>query len=178
LAPSWTKWTHWCGLDPFSTSAPELARAAAAAGFSGGAASTREECLELLMGAQIGPTLGRGGLTFVYGYPASQAALARLDPQDPQAAQRFELYADGIELANGFHELTDAAEQRARFAHEQAERARRGLPVHSLDERLLGALAHGLPDCAGVALGFDRTLMLATGAEHIDEVLPFPTGRA
>ena len=166
------------GLDPFSASAPELARAAAAAGFSGGAASTRDECLELLMGAQIGPTLGRGGLTFVYGYPASQAALARLDPQDPHAAQRFELYADGIELANGFHELTDAAEQRARFAHEQAERARRGLPVHALDERLLAALAHGLPDCAGVALGFDRTLMLATGAEHIDEVLPFPTGRA
>ncbi|HUL18251.1 MAG TPA: EF-P lysine aminoacylase EpmA [Steroidobacteraceae bacterium] len=166
------------GLDPFSAGAPELAAAAAAAGFSGSAASTRDECLELLMGAQIGPTLGHGGLTFVYGYPASQAALARLDPQEPRAAQRFELYAEGIELANGFHELADAAEQRARFAHEQAERARRALPVRALDERLLAALAQGLPDCAGVALGFDRTLMLATGAAHIDEVLPFPTARA
>ena len=130
------------------------------------------------MGALIGPRLGREGLTFVYGYPASQAALARLDPQDARAAQRFELYADGIELANGFHELADAAEQRARFAQELTERARRGLPVHGLDERLLAALAQGLPDCAGVALGFDRTLMLATGAAHIDEVLPFPTARA
>jgi elongation factor P--(R)-beta-lysine ligase len=166
------------GLDPFSASAPQLAHAAAAAGFSGSAASTPDECLELLMGAKIGPMLGRGALTFVYGYPASQAALARLDPQDARAAQRFELYAEGIELANGFHELTDAAEQRARFAHDQAERARRGLPVHPLDERLLAALAQGLPDCAGVALGFDRTLMLATGAEHIDEVLPFPSARA
>ncbi len=166
------------GLDPFRASAPQLAHAAAAAGFSGGAARTPDECLELLMGAQIGPTLGRGGLTFVYGYPASQAALARLDPQDPRTAQRFELYAEGLELANGFHELSDAAEQRTRFAHDQAGRARRGLPVRALDERFLAALAHGLPECAGVALGFDRTLMLATGAAHIDEVLPFPTARA
>jgi elongation factor P--(R)-beta-lysine ligase len=165
-------------LDPFSASPQQLARAAAAAGFTGSAASTRDEYLELLMGALIGPRLGREALTFVYGYPASQAALARLDPQDARAAQRFELYADGIELANGFHELADAAEQRARFAQQLAERARRGLPVHGLDERLLAALAHGLPDCAGVALGFDRTLMLATGAAHIDEVLPFPTARA
>jgi lysyl-tRNA synthetase class 2 len=165
-------------LDPFSASPQELARAAAAAGFTGSAASPRDEYLELLMGALIGPRLGREGLTFVYGYPASQAALARLDPQDARAAQRFELYADGIELANGFHELADAAEQRARFAQELTERARRGLPVHALDERLLAALAHGLPDCAGVALGFDRTLMLATGAAHIDEVLPFPSARA
>jgi lysyl-tRNA synthetase class 2 len=130
------------------------------------------------MGLVIGPALGRGALTFIYGYPASQAALARLDPQDPRAAQRFELYGEGMELANGFHELAAAAEQRSRFEQDQAERRRRGLPVHALDERLLAALEHGLPDCSGVALGFERTLMLACGAAHIDEVLAFPTARA
>jgi lysyl-tRNA synthetase class 2 len=130
------------------------------------------------MGSVIGPTLGRGALTFIYGYPASQAALARLDPQEPRAAQRFELYGEGMELANGFHELAAAAEQRARFEQDHAARRRRGLPVHALDERLLAALEHGLPDCSGVALGFDRTLMLASGAAHIDEVLAFPTARA
>ena len=130
------------------------------------------------MGSLIGPQLGRERLTFIYGYPASQAALARLDPADPGAAQRFELYARGIELANGFHELAAAAEQRARFAADNAARRRAGLPVHPLDERLLAALGSGLPDCAGVALGIDRLLMLASGASHIDEVLAFPTARA
>jgi len=166
------------GLDPFTAAAAELARAAAAAGFTGSAATARDEYLEALMGLVIGPALGRGALTFIYGYPASQAALARLDPQDPRAAKRFELYGEGMELANGFHELTAAAEQRARFEQDQAERRRRGLPVHALDERLLAALEHGLPDCSGVALGFERTLMLACGAAHIDEVLAFPTARA
>ena len=130
------------------------------------------------MGNCIGPRLGSNALTFVHGYPASQAALARLDPRDPRTALRFELYCDGVELANGFHELAAADEQRARFERDNAERRRRGLPVAPIDERLLAALGAGLPDCAGVALGFDRTLMLATGAAHIDEVLAFPTERA
>jgi len=130
------------------------------------------------MGAVVGPRLGHGGLTFVSGYPASQAALARLDPDDPRAAQRFELYCDGIELANGFHELAAACEQRTRFERDVAERRRTGLPDVIIDERLLAALAAGLPDCCGVALGFDRTLMLAAGAQRIDAVLPFPTERA
>ena len=117
------------------------------------------------MGARVGPALGRERATFVHGYPASQAALARLDPGDPRTAQRFELYVRGIELANGFHELSAPQEQRARFAADNAARARAGLPVYPLDERLLAALDHGLPDCAGVALGLDRLLMLATGAE-------------
>ncbi len=129
------------------------------------------------MGAVIGPRLGNQRLTFIHSYPASQAALARLDPADPRAAQRFELYARGIELANGFHELANPAEQRARFEADNAARARAGLPVNALDERLLAALG-GLPDCAGVALGLDRLLMLATGAGHIEEVLAFPTLRA
>lgn len=164
-------------LDPFTAPLTQLAQHAHRAGFEG-AATGRDELLELLMGTVVGPRLGRGGLTFVYGYPASQAALARLDPDDPRAAQRFELYCDGIELANGFHELTAAREQRERFERDVAERRRLGLQQTALDERLLAALAAGLPDCCGVALGFDRTLMLAAGAERIDAVLPFPIDRA
>ncbi|MFZ0499363.1 MAG: EF-P lysine aminoacylase EpmA, partial [Steroidobacteraceae bacterium] len=164
-------------LDPFTAPVAQLAEHARRAGFEG-TTTDRDELLELLMGTVVGPQLGRGGLTFVYAYPASQAALARLDPGDPRAAQRFELYGDGIELANGFHELASAREQRERFEHDIAERRRRGLPVATLDERLLAALETGLPDCCGVALGFDRTLMLAAGAERIDAVLPFPIERA
>jgi elongation factor P--(R)-beta-lysine ligase len=174
-------------IDPLSAPSAALAAAAAPLNLSGaptggagrGAATPdRDEWLELLMGAIVGPRLGRNALTFVHGYPASQAALARLDAADPRLALRFELYCEGVELANGFHELASAAEQRARFARDNAERARRGLPTMPLDERLLAALEAGLPDCAGVALGFDRTLMIATGARHIAEVLPFPTAHA
>jgi lysyl-tRNA synthetase class 2 len=173
------------GLDPLSASPAALAEAARPLRLAGklasGAAATppgRDEWLELLMGALIGPRLGRDTLTFVHGYPASQAALARLDEADPRVAQRFELYCAGIELANGFRELAAAAEQRARFERDNARRRELGLPVFPLDERLLAALAAGLPDCAGVALGFDRTLMLAVGAARLEEVLPFPTTRA
>ncbi len=165
------------GLDPFTAPEGALEAAARPLGFESGAGD-RDSWLELLMGARVGPRLGRGLLTFVHGYPASQAALARLDPRDPRTAQRFELYCDGVELANGFHELTAHTEHRARFERDNAQRRRLGLTPCAGDERLLAALACGLPDCAGVALGFDRTLMLATGAEHIDEVLAFPTERA
>jgi lysyl-tRNA synthetase class 2 len=164
------------GLDPFT--APQAALAAAAQPLGFAAAAERDELLELLMGARVGPRLGQRALTFVYGYPAAQAALARLDPHEPRAAQRFELYCDGVELANGFHELAAAAEQRARFERDNAQRRHRKLPSAPPDERLLAALASGLPDCVGVALGFDRTLMLALGAARIEEVLPFPTARA
>jgi elongation factor P--(R)-beta-lysine ligase len=168
---------HALALDPFTAPVAQLAEHARRAGFHG-TATDRDELLELLMGTVVGPQLGQDGLTFVHAYPASQAALARLDPADPRAAQRFELYCNGIELANGFHELASAREQRERFEHDIAERQRLGLPVAALDERLLAALAAGLPDCSGVALGFDRTLMLAAGAERIDAVLPFPIERA
>jgi lysyl-tRNA synthetase class 2 len=93
-------------------------------------------------------------------------------------AARFELYLNGIELANGFHELADADEQRARFEQQLHAREAGGLPAVPVDERLLTALAHGLPDCAGVALGFDRLVMLAADARSIEEVLAFPIGRA
>jgi lysyl-tRNA synthetase class 2 len=139
---------------------------------------SRDELLDLLMAARVGPTLGRMGLCFLAHYPASQAALARLDDRDPRVALRFELYLNGIELANGFEELTDAATQRARFEADQRVRRQAGADVPAADERLLAALAAGLPPCSGVAVGFDRVLMIAAGATHIDEVLAFPASRA
>jgi elongation factor P--(R)-beta-lysine ligase len=163
-------------IDPFTASIESLTQAASELGLQRGA--TRDEILDLLMGARVGPALGRDKLTFVHDYPASQAALARLNPQDPATALRFELYAQGIELANGFDELSSAAEQRARFDQDREERKRRGLPAHAPDEFLLAALESGLPECSGVALGFDRLAMLALGASHIDEVLAFPVERA
>jgi len=163
-------------LDPFTATLTQLSDAARTIGFAEGA--QRDELLELLMGAVVGPRLGRNALTFIHDYPASQAALARLSPEDPRAALRFELYCKGVELANGFQELASATEQRARFEHDNGERQRLGLPAYEIDTRLLAALEAGLPECAGVALGFDRTLMLAAGADHIDDILAFPTDRA
>jgi lysyl-tRNA synthetase class 2 len=163
-------------LDPFTATLAQLSDAATTVGFADGA--QRDELLELLMGALVGPRLGRNALTFVHGYPASQAALARLSPDDPRSALRFELYCKGVELANGFQELASVTEQRVRFERDNEERQRRGLPSYEIDSRLLAALEAGLPECAGVALGFDRTLMLAAGADHIDDVLAFPTDRA
>jgi lysyl-tRNA synthetase class 2 len=168
------------GLDPLDAEIGELQRAAQELGLGAGhaRAAGRDELLDLIVGAQVGPALGATTLTFVHRYPASQAALARLDADDPRVALRFELYHRGMELANGYHELTSGAEQRLRFAADQQERAARGLPTYALDANLLSALDAGLPDCAGVALGFDRVLMLAAGAGSIDDVLAFPVERA
>lgn len=167
-------------IDPLEADAVALQRSAQALGLDERRAreADRDELLDLIMGAQVGPALGAASLAFVHRYPASQAALARLDAEDPRLALRFELYYRGMELANGYHELTNAAEQRMRFSADQQLRKARGLPAHSLDPHLLAALDAGLPDCAGVALGFDRVLMLAMGASSIDEVLAFPLERA
>jgi lysyl-tRNA synthetase class 2 len=140
--------------------------------------ASRDDLLDFLIATQVGPRLGAGQITCLHHYPASQAALAQLDGADPRTALRFEVYVRGLELANGFVELAHADEQRARFTADRAQRAQRGLPDISADPKLLGALAAGLPDCAGVALGFDRVVMLATGAATIDEVLAFPWERA
>jgi len=168
------------GFDPLDAQIGELQRAAQALGLDARHAreAGRDELLDLIVGAQVGPALGADALTFVHRYPASQAALARLDAEDPRLALRFELYHRGVELANGYHELTNAAEQRMRFSADQQARKARGLPVATLDQHLLAALEAGLPDCAGVALGFDRVLMLALDAASIDDVLAFPTERA
>ena len=116
---------------------------------------------------------------FVYDYPASQAALAQLGDSDGvQVAQRFELYVDGVELANGYQELTDPLEQRQRFDDDNRRRRESGQRERVPDERLLAAMACGLPQCSGVALGVDRLLMLAEGYSTIDQVLAFDWLRA
>jgi lysyl-tRNA synthetase class 2 len=135
----------------------------------------RDACLDLIMSTLVGPHLGHGRLTFIYDYPASQAALARV--RGP-VASRFEAYLEGVELANGFHELANASEQRARFQADLEQRRKRGLPQMPVDEHFLSALEHGLPECSGVALGFDRLVMCAVDAKHIRDVLTFPFDRA
>jgi lysyl-tRNA synthetase class 2 len=167
-------------LNPLTDSDGAIADCACAQGLDASLVRrcSRDELLDLLMGAQIGPRLGLDGPVFVHRYPASQAALARLDPADPRVALRFELYLRGIELANGFEELADAAEQRARFMDDQRSRAARGLPVPAIDELLLAALSSGLPAGAGVAAGMDRIVMLSSGARRIGEVLAFSSENA
>lgn len=141
-------------------------------------ADTADPWLDLLVSVCVEPNLGRDRLTLLHHYPASQAALARLSPEDPRTAERFELFVDGVELANGFRELTDGEEQRLRLEAENAARRRRGLAEMPVDERFLSALSHGLPDCSGVALGFDRLVMVAAGARDIGAVMAFAFDRA
>lgn len=138
-----------------------------------GADEERDVLLDALMGAVVFPTLGEDGPLFVVDFPPEQAALARLRAGPPPRAARFELFFRGIELANGFWELTDPGEQRRRFAEEAARRRRRGLAVPPWDEAFLAALEAGLPDCAGVALGLDRLLALALGFDGLEAVVPF-----
>ena len=133
----------------------------------------KDVLLDLLMSHVIEPQLGQSGLTFIYDYPASQCALAKItyDKTGQLVAQRFELYIRGVELANGYQELTDWQEQEARFARDNLKRRGRGLPEHPMDRQLIAALKQGLPECAGVALGVDRLLLLMLGSQHIKEVL-------
>jgi lysyl-tRNA synthetase class 2 len=133
---------------------------------------------DLLLTHLVEPRLGRGHLTFLFDFPASQASLARVHPGDPPLAERFELYLEGVELANGFHELADAGEQRTRFERQLHARQSLNRGTVPLDERFLSALEIGLPDCSGVVLGFDRLVMLAAGAHSVAEIIPFPLDRA
>lgn len=123
---------------------------------------------------RIEPQLGRGAPTVLLGYPASMAALARLDDDDPRVARRFELYVEGVELANAFDELTDPAEQRRRIDEERRAKRAEGRDPGPFPEKFLAALERGMPRAAGIALGVDRLLMLLVGAERIDDVLLFP----
>jgi len=174
------------GLDPLRADAGALAELCVARGAVGARdlermALDRDGLLDLLCSHYVHPTLGAGRVTLLTDFPASQCALARIRPGhdgEPAVAERFEAFVGGVELANGYHELADAAEQRQRFERANRTRADRGLPTMPLDERLLAALAHGLPACAGVALGFDRVAMLALGAGTLDEVIAFPWTRA
>jgi lysyl-tRNA synthetase class 2 len=184
-APEWLSYRELferhLDLNPYRVTVAELAVAAERQGVSippGMPAEEVDPWLDLLLTHCLEPHIGQGRLCFVYDYPASQAALARLRHGEPPVGERFELYLNGIELANGFHELGDAVEQRRRFTAENAARQTRGLPMMPLDENLLAALETGLPDCAGVALGLDRLIMLAAGKATLAEVLAFPFEQA
>jgi lysyl-tRNA synthetase class 2 len=167
-------------IDPFAASVAEIRQVLHARGIippDGLSEDNVEGWLDLLLTHLIEPAL-ETGLVFIREYPASQAALARLLPGDPPVAARFEVYLNGIELANGYHELSDAGEQRRRFERDLTRRIKRRLTAVEPDGRLLAALQAGLPDCAGVALGIDRLLMIASGAGHIENVIAFPLERA
>jgi lysyl-tRNA synthetase class 2 len=166
------------GVDPQRAAADDLAEAARCRGIACDAELDHDARLDLLMGLVVGPRLGLQRPCFISDYPASQAALARLKPGTPPVAARFELYLDGLELANGFHELADGGEQRARFARDLATRGARRQPQPPVDEHLLAALRSGLPDCAGVALGFDRLVAVALGAQRLSDVMAFTLDNA
>ena len=139
----------------------------------------KDTLLQLLMSFCIEPHLGKGKLSVVHGYPGSQAALARrIYCGGEEVAERFEIYFDGIELANGYHELTDVQEQRERLAAENNKRVAQGKEPLPVDEEFLRALEKGIPDCCGVAVGFDRLLMLRRGVQVIGEVMPFAWKKA
>lgn len=140
--------------------------------------SDRDTLLQILFSVGVEPNIGQQVPVMVYDFPASQAALAKINDSDPRVADRFEVYFKGVELANGFHELQNADEQLRRFEQDNQKRQSMGLPQQPIDHHLIAALQAGLPHCAGVALGVDRLVMLATQATHIDEVLAFPVSRA
>jgi lysyl-tRNA synthetase class 2 len=135
----------------------------------------RGQLLDWLFATRVQAAFAADSITVVHDYPAEQAALARLKPGQPQLAERFEVFFGPLELANGYRELTDPGEQRARFEADNRIRCRLGRTPMPIDERLVGALESGLPDCSGVALGIDRLLMAATGRRRIDEVVAFPS---
>lgn len=172
------------GLDPHASTLDELHAACAA--LRGGVpeapahppAALRDFHLDLLMSQRVGPLLGVRAPMFLYDFPASQAALARVRADEPPVAERFELFWHGIELANGFHELTHASEQQRRFEQDRAQRLAQRGEAPPYDAHLIEALTAGLPDCAGVALGLDRLLMLMHGLEHVGDTLAFDAPRA
>jgi lysyl-tRNA synthetase class 2 len=172
---------RYVGIDPHATDGETLAATARACGIEPPASLATEDrdgWLDLLMVERIQPHLGTGRPVLLFDYPASQAALARVRSDNPPVAERFELYVAGIELANGYHELLDPAELRARNTQVNAQRKAEGKPILPEENQLLAAMEVGLPPAVGVALGFDRLVMLAAGAKTIAEVVAFPFDRA
>jgi lysyl-tRNA synthetase class 2 len=166
-------------LDPFTASEDTLRDLALKSLNCADLNGDRDMWLDLLMSHVIEPRLKSRGLCFVFDYPASQAALSAMAERDGElVGERFELYVDGLELANGYRELTDPRQQRDRFAQDNVRRRERGQPELAADEFLLQAMEEGLPDCSGVALGLDRLLMLASGESDIRRVLTFDWERA
>lgn len=168
------------GLDPFQTDVSHLRDQCLISGLDQGAMNglDRDALLDFLFSQRIQPRLGYREIVFVTDYPPSQAALARISESEFPVAERFEMFIEGVELANGYHELTDPAEQRLRFEADRRKRERLGLAPMSPDPRLLEALQSGLPDCAGVALGLDRLVALAAGLDGIHDAIAFPQDRA
>jgi len=165
---------RYAGVDVFGLSNDALRLRVEDLGVKDAEGLSRDDLLDLVLTHVVEPKLGHCQPTFIHDYPASQASLARVRDGDPPLAERFEVFAEGVELANGYHELTDVSEQRRRFEADTETRKSRGLPAVPTDERFLAALDHGLPDCAGVALGVDRLIMLAAGTRNIADVLAFP----
>ncbi|MDX1453173.1 MAG: EF-P lysine aminoacylase EpmA [Oleiphilaceae bacterium] len=167
------------GIDPFTASLRLLNEQARKLAAYEGPELERDAALDLLMACVIEPRLGLNAPLFVTEYPPTQASLARViqDAQGQAVAARFELYIQGVELANAYWELCDATEQRARFEQDNLQRRAMGLPEIPLDEHLLAAMEAGLPECSGVALGIDRLLMIQQGANSLEEVLAFPIER-
>ncbi len=166
------------GVDPMTADLETVRNAAAGIAIDGDGL-TRDDWLDLLMTHRLQPTFGHDQIRVVHDYPASQCALAKVVERDGvPVAERFELYLGPLELANGYHELTDAAEQRVRFERDVATRTARGDDAPALDEGLLAALAHGMPACAGVALGVDRLLMAMLDTPRIADVVAFDFARA
>ena len=169
---------RYAGIDPHRESDAELRDRVRRFGVPSADELARDDLLDLVLTHLIEPKLGHCQPTFIHEYPASQAALARIRAGDPPLAERFEVFVEGVEIANGYHELTDPGEQRRRFEADLEARRRLGLPEVPIDERLLTALEHGLPECAGVALGIDRLLMVAAGTRVLSDVVAFPVDRA
>jgi lysyl-tRNA synthetase class 2 len=167
--------TH-IGLDPLRASDARLREACAGLGAERPARFARDDMLDLLFSTGVQPKLG-AGISFVHGYPASQAALARLEPGPEPCALRFEVFVDGMELGNAYEELCDAAEQSRRFEADRQVRREAGLPDQLADEQLLAALEAGMPPCSGIAVGLDRVLMLRAGVSELRDVLAFPFER-
>ncbi|MBM4092763.1 MAG: EF-P lysine aminoacylase GenX [Planctomycetes bacterium] len=169
------------GIDPHRCSTADLARSAREHGFDGSASwdpDDRDAWLDWLLATCIEPTLGAERPTIVFDYPASQAALACVRAEPQPVAERFELYVNGVELANGYHELTDASVLRRRTVLANQARLADGRARLPEDSRLLAAMQYGLPPCTGVALGFDRLVMVAVGARRLDDVMAFPIEHA
>ncbi len=161
-------------IDPLKASTETLMRAAAAdSRLKASLGDRRDAWLDLLMATRIAPALDESALTVIRHYPASQAALARLSPDDDSVAERFEVFLGAVELANGYVELTDAREQERRMNEDSKLRASLQRPAVPKDAELLAALSAGLPDCAGVAVGFERLHMIADGTDDIRNVVTF-----
>jgi len=163
----------YAGIDPLNTEQSELKQCAQQHGLEhviGMDDASVDDWCDLLIDQVVIPAFGKGRI-FIYDYPASQSALAKISDKDSRVAERFELFIDGVELANGFHELTDAQEQQQRFKSENKRREERGLSKLPIDTNLIAALEEGMPDCAGVAVGIDRLLMLILDVDSIADVI-------